>query len=297
MGLTFRNTDEFKKRLVKSGLVWSRTLSTLLSVNGESDSEPSSCSWTNIFNIFKPELDADKLKNYRRVSNLTFVFKLVERVVALRLVSYFNDQDLMPQLQSAYRRFHSTETAILKVLSDIYCSIDSQHVLLLGLLDCSAAFDCVDHDILLRRLHVRFGICGTVLDWIASFLSSQSQLLQRLQAIQNAATRLITGARRFQHVTPILLLVYKCRHGMAPSYLSTYCIPTSSHDGRCHLCSAVSGQLSVPRTTTNYDDRSFAVSGPVVLNSLPAALRLDMLLSEFRRRLKTFFMTEATDSV
>ena len=81
------------------------------------------------------------------------------------------------------------------------------------------------------------------------------------------------------------------------SYLLTYCIPTSSHDGRCHLRSAVSGQLSVPHMTTNYDDRSFAVSSPVVWNSLPAALRSDMSLSVFCRRLKTFFMTEATDSL
>jgi len=93
------------------------------------------------------------------------------------------------------------------------------------------------------------------------------------------------------------VLVYKCWHGMAPSYLSTYRIPTSSHDGRCHLHSAVSGQLSVPRTTMNYGDRSFAASGPVVWNSLPAALRLDMSLSVFHRWLKTFFMTEATDSM
>jgi len=89
------------------------------------------------------------------------------------------------------------------------------------------------------------------------------------------------------------VLVYKCRHGLAPSYLSTYCIPMSSRDGRCHLCCAVSGQLSVPHMTTNYGDHS----GPVVWNNLPAALRLDMSLSVFRRRLKTFFMTEATDSV
>jgi len=87
------------------------------------------------------------------------------------------------------------------------------------------------------------------------------------------------------------VLMYKCRHGMAPSYLSTYCMPTSSHDGRCHLRSAVSGQLAVPRTTTNYADRSFAVSGPAAWNSLPAALRLDTSLSVFRRRLKTFLMT------
>ena len=78
------------------------------------------------------------------------------------------------------------------------------------------------------------------------------------------------------HIFKTAVLVYKCRHGTAPSYLSTYCVPTSAHDGRCHLRSAVSGQLSVPRTTTNNGDRSFAVSGPAVWNSLPAALRLDM---------------------
>ena len=65
------------------------------------------------------------------MSNLTFVSKLVERVVASRLVSYLNDKDLTPQLQSAYRHFHSTETAILKVLLDIYCAIDSQHLSLI----------------------------------------------------------------------------------------------------------------------------------------------------------------------
>ena len=116
----------------------------------------------------------------------------------------------------------------------------------------------------------RIDYCNSV------FIGISGPLLQRLQAIHNAAARLITGTRRSQHVTLILrqlhwlpirqrilfktaVLVYKCRHGMAPSYLSTYCFPTSSHDGRCHLRSAESGQLSVPRMTTNYGDRSLAV--------------------------------------
>ena len=64
----------------------------------------------------------------------------------------------------------ATETALLKVLADIYGAIDRQQVTLLGLLDLSAAFDCVDHDILLRRLRHEFGICGTALEWLASFL-------------------------------------------------------------------------------------------------------------------------------
>ena len=128
--------------------------------------------------------------------------------------------------------------------------------------------------------------------WLVSSSTKwQCQSSGLISYLQNTAARLITGARRSQHVTVTLhqlhwlsirqrilfktaVLVYKCRHGTAPSYLSTYCMPTSSHDGRCHLRSAVSGQLAVPRATTNYGDRSFAVSGPATWNSLPAALRL-----------------------
>ena len=82
---------------------------------------------------------------------------------------------LMPQLQSVYRRHHSTETALLKVLSDIYAAIDRQQVTLLGLIDLSAAFKCVDHNILLRRLRDKFGICRSALDWIASFSHGRVQ--------------------------------------------------------------------------------------------------------------------------
>jgi len=145
------------------------------------------------------------------------------------------------------------------------------------------------------------------IDYCNSILAGVSgQLLQRLQSVQNAAARLVTGAKRSDHMTPILrqlhwlpvrqritfktaMLVYKCRHGMAPPYLSTYCEPTSSHGGRCHLRSAESGQLNVPRTRTNYGDRSFAVHGPVMWNSLPADLhQMNISLPVFKKRLKMF---------
>ena len=60
---------------------------------------------------------------------------------------------------------------MLKVQSDIYPAIGREQVALLGLLDLSAAFDCVDHDILLHRLRFKFGIYRPTLDWISSFLS------------------------------------------------------------------------------------------------------------------------------
>ena len=115
------------------------------------------------------------LKNYKPVSNLSFVSKLVERVAVKQLTDYLDTNGLMPLLQSAYRRHHSTETALLKVLSDALIAADDKKVTLLALLDLSAAFDCVDHDILLSRLQSRFGLDGAVLARIRSFLSDRAQ--------------------------------------------------------------------------------------------------------------------------
>ena len=86
------------------------------------------------------------------MSNLSFVSKLVESTAVKQLVDYLEVNELMPKLQSAYRKHHSTETAVLRVLSDIFTTMDNQQVTLLALLDLSAVFDCVDHDILLSRL-------------------------------------------------------------------------------------------------------------------------------------------------
>ena len=95
---------------------------------------------------------------------MSFVSKLVERAAVKQLTDYLETNGLLPLLQSAYRSHHSTETALLKVLSDILTAIDEKKVTLLALLDLSAAFDCVDHDILLSRLQSRFGLNGAVVD-------------------------------------------------------------------------------------------------------------------------------------
>ena len=116
----------------------------------------------------KPSLqDANKLRNYYRpVFNLSSLSKVIERIVAQQFVTYLPTNDLLPHLQSAYRRHHSTETALLRVVSDIYATADGQNVTLLGLVDLNAAFDYVDHDILVDRLQQPFGICGVTLSWI-----------------------------------------------------------------------------------------------------------------------------------
>ena len=114
----------------------------------------------------KPNLDADDLAHHRSVSNLPFISKLLEKVAAKRLPACLDDNKLLPRHQSAYRRFRSTETALLPVLSDLTSALESGKLSLLIFLDMSAAFDTVDHEILLYRLDATYGIRKGALMWI-----------------------------------------------------------------------------------------------------------------------------------
>ena len=104
----------------------------------------------------KTGADPADMSNFRPVSNVSFMSKIVERAVAIQLTEYLSANDLFSRLQSAYRKRHSTETALLRVWSDILEAADEQRATLLAMLDLSAAFDCVDHTILLQRLQLGY---------------------------------------------------------------------------------------------------------------------------------------------
>jgi len=123
----------------------------------------------------KPNLDCNELRNYRPIANLQFVSKVLERVAASQLKYYIQDNDLFSPMQSAYRQFHSTETALLRVSNDMLLALDQGKEAVLVLLDYSAAFDTIDHGILFQRLRSRYGITGTALQWIRSYLSNRRQ--------------------------------------------------------------------------------------------------------------------------
>ena len=97
----------------------------------------------------KKNLEPNDSKNYRPISNLPFVSKLLERVIASQLTFYLNTNHLLPDCQSAYRSSFSTESALVKVTSDISLAADKGKLTLLMMLDLSAAFDAADHEILL----------------------------------------------------------------------------------------------------------------------------------------------------
>jgi hypothetical protein len=448
----------------------------------------------------KSGLDTADMANFRPVSNLTFMSKVVERVVAEQLNEHLAAHGLLPRHQSAYRKQHSTEMAMLRVLSDALTAADARRVTLIGLLDLTAAFDCVDHSLLLRRLQHNFGVTDEVFRWKTSFVTGRTQqvayddrlsptrpvcfgvpqgsvlgpllfvlytaglsqlvashgldlhqyaddcqvyastpvddvtaavdrfarclvdvgswmtasrlrlnpsktqvmwlgskhqldritvrdvpvlsssirvadaardlgvvvdsrltmgehvtalcraafcqlrqlrpvarslsvdaakilvqafitcrldycnsllygisdsLFRRLQSVQNAAARLVTGARRRDHITPVLrelhwlpvrrrvdyklaVLAFKSLQGSTPPYLADDCLLVTEA-GRRQLRSADVRTCVVPRTRTQLGDRSFSVAGPRVWNSLPSALRRsDLEFGQFRRLLKTF---------
>ena len=92
-------------------------------------------------------------------------------------MAFLKREHLIPIHQSTYRKSHSTETAVLKIVSDAFLAADRGDVTILGLLDISAAFDAVDHDILINHLSISFGIRGLSLTWINSYIRNRSQTL------------------------------------------------------------------------------------------------------------------------
>ena len=125
--------------------------------------------------IKKPSLDRENFKNYRPVSNLSYISKLLEKVVMGRLNDHLDAHSLREPCQSAYRAAHSTETALIKVFNDMLCAVDQRQYVLLVLLDLSAAFDTIDHDSMHLRLKKLFGIEGEALAWLRSYFSSRTQ--------------------------------------------------------------------------------------------------------------------------
>ncbi len=123
--------------------------------------------------IKKAKLDPCELENYRPISNLQFMSNTLEIVVSTQLYSFLQKKYIYEEFQSGFRLRHSTETALVKITNDLLLASDKGCISLLVLLDLSAAFDTIDHDMLIDRLQNYTGIQGQALRWFRFYLSDR----------------------------------------------------------------------------------------------------------------------------
>ncbi len=153
------------------------------------------------------DMDSESLKNYRPISNLAFLSKIIEKCVAIQLTSYLEDNKLLSRYQSGYRKYHSCETATTRIHNDILVMCDSNSKVVLLLLDLSAAFDTVSHKQLLKKLQNMYGINDDALLWFKSYLSHRSFIVK----IKNSCSdreELNIGVPQGSILGPLLFILY-----------------------------------------------------------------------------------------
>lgn len=150
--------------------------------------------------------DVNVLSNFRPISNISFVAKTMERFVSRQLQRFLNENGILGVYQSAYRPRHSAETALLRIHSDVAQAIDARRGVLLVLLDLTAAFDTINHDILLRRLF-GYGICGEAHAWLASYLYGRTSAV-RVGKEVSGCTVMRSGVPQGSVLGPVLFNAY-----------------------------------------------------------------------------------------
>ena len=162
--------------------------------------------------ILKPSIkdnsvDKDLHCNYRPLSNLCFISKVMERSVLNQLVEHLQTNNLFGEFQSAYRKFHSCETAITKITNDILFTLDNKECFFILFLDLSSAFDTVDRSILLSVLNKKYGVTGLALKWIESYLGNRHCYVN-IDDCFSSGFLLLFGVPQGSILGPILFILY-----------------------------------------------------------------------------------------
>ena len=151
--------------------------------------------------------DRNTMSNYRPISNMCFLSKVMEKCVLNQLLSHLECNNLFCDVQSAYRQFHSCETAIAKVSNDIFMNLDRNDSTFLIFLDLSSAFDLVDHSLLLKRMQEHFYVTETVYHWFLSYLTGRNFSVKINCSISNGMI-VLYGVPQGSILGPILFLLY-----------------------------------------------------------------------------------------
>lgn len=183
-------------------------IATMANLSFDTGTFPSCFKTAQVTPILKKQgLDVGDPASYRPISNLHTLSKLLERLFLARLQPHLASTGRMDPCQSAYRSRCSTETALLKVVSDLYDGMDNGRVSVLVTLDISAAFDTIDTSILLERMEVYFGVTGKALLWIFSYLNQRKQCV-KVDGIESPVTTLSAGVPQGSVLGPVLFSAF-----------------------------------------------------------------------------------------
>ena len=161
--------------------------------------------------IFKTRcLDHNDLNNYRPVSNLCFIVKILKKRVLFQVSTHLNSHNLYNTCQSAYLPGYRTETALLKVVDIQFLSLSIGNISVLALLDVSSAFDTIYHPILVQHLHAEFGSTDSVLQWFSSYLTDRTHYVS-LSNHCSASPPVHSGFPQGSVLVPILFTIYTKR--------------------------------------------------------------------------------------
>ena len=224
----------------------------------------------------KPALDPDTISNFRPISNLPFLSKILERVVAAQIKTHLRSHELYKPFQSGFRPQHSTKTALLKITNDHLLSADSGHLNILILLDLTAAFDTINHSILLSRLQTSLNITGSALSWLKSYLTDRHQFIH-INNCSSSTVPLPQGIPQGSVLGPLLFILYLLpigsiihRHGLRfhcyadniQIYISTKSITPVTHSTLTNCLTELKSWLQTNFLQLNCDKSEIILIGP-----------------------------------
>ena len=163
--------------------------------------------WKNayVIPIYKKGSKSDP-RNYRPVSLTSIVYKTMEHILSSQIMHYIESQGIICETQFGFRQKHSCETQLLLTIDDFARALDNNNQVDVEILDMSKAFDKVPHERLALKLH-HYGIRGSVLTWLQSFLRGRSQQVV-LDGHYSTPCDVISGVPQGSVLGPTLFLIY-----------------------------------------------------------------------------------------
>ena len=183
------------------------TVTKIMNISLTQELFPSKWKTVAVTPLLKKPGSESVLGNFRPVSNLPFLSKVLEKIVFGQFNGHCDKFSLMPDYQSAYRHTYSCETALLRILDDLLWGMRKKRCTAMAVIDLSATFDTVDHRVLLDVLHKRFGIAGTSLQWFRSYLQDRARKVN-VKGQYSSERYLNFSVPQGSYTGPVLYLAY-----------------------------------------------------------------------------------------